>query len=78
MMVKGARDQDKLRAAEAILDRAGFPRASRIEGHVSLEESREVLLQQLLAVRAGQRPLLHAPAPLEVVEAEVVEDDDER
>ncbi|WP_336643356.1 hypothetical protein [Microbacterium sp. MMO-113] len=76
-MVKGARDQDKLRAAEAILDRAGFPRASRIEGHVTLEESRELLLQQLLAVRARERPLAAAstPAALEVVDAEVVDDE---
>ena len=75
VMVNGARDQDKLRAAEAILDRAGHPRSSRIEGRVSLEESREVLLQQLLAVRAGQHAELAAPAPLEVVDAEVVDDD---
>lgn len=77
VMVKGARDQDKLRAAEAILDRAGFPRASRIEGHVTLEESRELLLQQLLAFRARERPLAAAstPAALEVVDAEVVDDE---
>lgn len=76
VMVNGAKDADKLRAAEAILDRAGHPRSSRIEGRVSLEESRDVLLQQLLAVRAGQRSELAAPAPLEVVEAEIVDDDD--
>lgn len=78
VMVKGARDQDKLRAAEAILDRAGFPRASRIEGHLSLEESREVLLERILELRAGTSPALAAPAPLEVVEAEVIEDDENR
>lgn len=77
-MVKGTRDQDKLRAAEAILDRAGFPRASRIEGHLSLEESREVLLERILELRAGERPITAAPtrAVLEVVEAEVVDDDE--
>lgn len=77
VMVKGARDQDKLRAAEAILDRAGFPRASRVEGTISLEESREVLLQQLLAFRAGERPLAAAstPSALEVVDAEVVDEE---
>lgn len=78
VMVKGARDQDKLRAAEAILDRAGFPRASRIEGHLSLEESREVLLERILELRAGTSPALAAPTPLEVVEAEVIEDDENR
>ena len=78
VMVKGARDQDKLRAAEAILDRAGFPRASRIEGHLSLEESREVLLERILELRAGTSPALAAPAALEAVEAEVIEDDENR
>lgn len=75
VMVKGARDQDKLRAAEAILDRAGFPRASRIDGHVSVDESREMLLQRILELRAGERPLATAPAALEVVEAELVDDE---
>lgn len=78
VMVKGARDQDKLRAAEAILDRAGFPRASRIEGHVSVEESREMLLQRILELRAEGHPLAAAsnPATLEVVDAEVVDGDE--
>ncbi len=71
VMVKGARDQDKLRAAEAILDRAGFPRASRVEGTISLEESKQLLVEKLLQLRAGA-----PPAALEVLDAEVVDDDE--
>lgn len=79
VMVTAERDQDKLRAAEAILDRAGHPRAARIEGRVSLEDAREQLLEQLLQKRAelAAAPVAD-PVALEVLDAEVLEEGDDR
>lgn len=77
VMVNGARDQDKLRAAEAILDRAGHPRASRIEGALAIEDARAILIERLLELRANAPAALLAPSlALEVVEAEIVGDED--
>lgn len=68
VMATGAKDSDKLRAAEAILDRAGHPRASRVERTYSPEEARELLLERLRALRdRGQRDEM-------IEDAEVVED----
>lgn len=75
VMVSGAKDADRLRAAEAILDRAGHPRASRIEGHISVEDARETLIERLLELRAvtsAERPALPRG---EVVVAEIVGSD---
>lgn len=73
VMVKGSRDQDKLRAAEAILDRAGHPRASRVEGQISVDDAREILIQRLLELRAmGGQSALSTRG--EVIVAEIVDD----
>lgn len=74
VMVSAEKPADKLRAAEAILDRAGHPRASRVEGHVSLEDSRALLVEKLLQLRAGAPPAALDAAALEVLDAEVIDD----
>ena len=76
VMVKAEKDSDKLRAAEAILDRAGHPRASRVEGHVSVDDAREMLIQRILELRAVALRELTALPVGEVVVAEVVDDED--
>lgn len=83
MQSKSAKDADRLRAAEAILDRAGHPRASRVEGTVSVTDAREMLLERIMDMRA-RHPAEAAPAELEgvphdedvIVDAEVIEDAD--
>lgn len=75
MVSPNAKDADKLRAAEAILDRAGHPRASRIEGRVSVEDARETLIERLLELRAVASPEQSALPLGEVVEAEIVDDE---
>lgn len=45
-----AKSSDKIRAAEAILDRAGYPRVNRAE-QISGEEARELLFQRLMELR---------------------------
>lgn len=76
IMVKAEHDRDKLRAVENILDRGGLPRASRVEGRMQLEESKALLMQRILELRAAP-PALAAPST-EVLDAEVVEDDEDR
>ncbi|MDH5134621.1 MULTISPECIES: hypothetical protein [unclassified Microbacterium] len=77
VMVTATHDRDKLRAATSILDRAGYPAATRVDARVSVDEQRELLLERLREVRARPRSELAAPGPLEVVEAEVVDEDDD-
>lgn len=72
VMVQGQSEAVRVRAANSILDRAGITR-----GQPSLEESRALLLQQLLAFRASGGEGA-ASAPLEVLDAEVVDDDESR
>ncbi|WP_374460766.1 hypothetical protein [Microbacterium sp.] len=72
VMVQGQSEAVRVRAANSILDRAGITRAQP-----SLEESRALLLEQLLAFRATGGKLA-APAPLDVLDAEVVDDDENR
>lgn len=78
-MVKAEKSADRQRAANSILDRGGMPRASHIRGQMSLEESKELLMQRILELRAttgdGQRALA-APEPLEVVDMELDEHDE--
>lgn len=45
-----AKSSDKIRAAEAILDRAGYPRTTRAE-QMSSEEAKEILFQRLMELR---------------------------
>lgn len=80
VLVTAKRDQDKLRAAGMILDRAGHPAATRIDASISVEDSRELLLERLLEKRAEPAAAPPLAPPLEVLEAEVIDevDGDER
>lgn len=75
-MVKAEKSADRQRAANSILDRGGVPRTSHIRGQMSLEESKALLVERILEVRSRPRAELAAPAPLEVLDAEVVDDDE--
>lgn len=73
-MMKAEKSADRQRAANSILDRGGMPRASHVRGQMSLEESKELLVQRILEMRAKPLP---APAPLEVLDAEIIDEDKE-
>lgn len=52
-----ARDSDKIRAAENVLDRTGFPRRAEVQA----DDAREMLLARLLALRDAHTPAPQAP-----------------
>ena len=59
LMATGSSDAIKLRAAEALLDRAGHPRASRVEASVSHVDARELLIDKLRTLRAQRGQIEH-------------------
>lgn len=75
-MVKAEKSSDRQRAANSILDRGGMPRASHVRGQMSLEESKELLVQRILEMRAAAAAPVADPAALEVLDAEVVDEED--
>lgn len=74
VMIKGETHTVQMRAANSILDRAGITR-----GQPSLEDSRALLVEKLLQLRvrgvAEQDAIVRAG---EVIDAEIVDDDDDR
>lgn len=84
LMATGSTEMIRFRAAEAILDRGGNPRSSRVEATIQqqAEQSREMLVERLRQLRdekAAERGEIEAaPArPVEdVVDAEVVSEPD--
>lgn len=84
LMATGSTEMIRFRAAEAILDRGGNPRSSRVEATIQqqAEQSREMLVERLRQLRdekAAERGEIEAaPArPAEdVVDAEVVSEPD--
>ena len=62
-----AKSADKIRAAEAILDRAGYPRTTRAE-QMSGEEAKEILFQRLMELRGKATILQRGPVKLMIVE----------
>ncbi len=78
LMVSGSSDAIQLRAAEAILDRGGNPRATRVDATVvtHAQESRDLLVERLRTLRSERGEIEPPrPAPAEdVVDAEVVEE----
>lgn len=49
-----AKNADKIKASEAILDRAGHPRTTRAE-RISGEDAKQILFEKLLALRNASR-----------------------
>lgn len=78
VMVTAKLDRDKLRAATSILDRAGYPAATRVDARINIDEQRELLLERLLEVRGASRPELAESTESEVIVAEIVDEDENR
>lgn len=76
-MVKAEKSADRQRAANSILDRGGVPRTSHVRGQMSLEESKALLIERILEIRASGGGDQASLAAGEIVEAEIVDDGDE-
>lgn len=51
-MVKAEKSGDRLRAANSILDRAGYGRVTKVEG----QDAKEILVERLLQMQASNAP----------------------